>query len=319
MTYSKYLQGRFVSGHFTPIVLLCASLCMWVVSLFVDKLSPVHDGFWGAGGFLKNVVALLCLVTAAAVLGSFNLFERRVRWLASLFLWLASVSPFLFGNVTLAFSTLLLLLIVALLFHCQACGILEPMLYKMFFAVGVATLFFPGFLLLLPVFIVAPFAGNNFGFKKIMAMLLGLLTPFWLLLGGVYVFPALDVLSIPFLTGLDWLFHINFSMPSIFGGFMFVSEMLVLFPFVFSFLGSSVPGKPTLRRRLVFILSLYVYLLLMSIIFGNHGLFFAWRLPLLTIMVSYLFSLKINRLSNIYFIFLNLIWLATVPLYLWLT
>lgn len=319
LTYSKYLQGRFVSGHFTTLVLLCAALCMWAVSLFVDKLSSAHDAFWGLGGFLTAVVTLFCLVIAAVVLGSFNLFERRVRWLASLFLWLASASPFLSGNVTSAFSILFLLVIIAFMFHCQTCGILELMLYKMFFTVGIATLFFPSFLLLLPVFMFAPFAGNNFGFKKILAMFLGLLTPFWLLFGGVYVYPALEVLAMPFLTGLDGLFQINFSMPSMFGGFIFVSEMLVLFPFIFCFLGSSIPGKPTLRRRLVFILSLYVYLLLISIIFGNHELFFAWRLPLLTIMVSFVFSLKINRWSNIYFIFLNLIWLATVPLYIWLT
>lgn len=317
MTYSNNLQRKFVAGRFTPIVLLCASLCMWVGALFITT-APVTGAALFGYEWLSVVAVLLCFVAAAALLGSFTLFERRVRWLPALFLWLASLSLFLHGHVAIAFSVLLMVVIVAQLFRCQVAGNQERMLYALFLAVGTATLLSPAFLLLSPLFVVASSAGSRLGAKKLLAMLLGFVTPFWLLFGTTYVFPSLDFLIESFLMTVKELFVVDFFSFSLFRVVMLLVELSVLLPSVAIFVGSSLPGKPLLRRRLVFIYSFYVYLLLLSFVFDGYELFYALRLPWLAIMASYLFVFKINRLSNIYFIILNIAWLAIAPICVWL-
>ena len=90
MTYNKSLQVRFVSGRLTPVWLFTASLLLWVVRVVADAFLGAEMTF--AGYFVPLLLSLLCYVAATVILDVSFLFERRVRWLSAMFMWLAAVS-----------------------------------------------------------------------------------------------------------------------------------------------------------------------------------------------------------------------------------
>lgn len=96
------------------------------------------------------------------------------------------------------------------------------------------------------------------------------------------------------------------------------ADLTVLLPAAVLFAGSPVPGKPILRRRLEFLMLTCVWLMLLSWLYGNDfGLFYVWRLPAIAILASYILTLKVNKATNVYFVFINLLWLAVAAFSIW--
>lgn len=318
MICSKSLQGRFVTGRFTPLIMLCASLCMWVAGWVFIGCQPANATVGGPDNLLSGLLALVCVVLSAIVIGTFSLFERRVRWLSALFLWLAALTFPASSSLSFSFSLLLLLSVISLLFHCQLSGMPEPLLFRVYLVAGTASLVSSQFLFLVPLLLVVQFAGSTFSIRKLLAALLGFAAPFWLLYGLFFVYPPLSLLTVPFISNPWEALNISFSIPSLYAMLQMLAELFVAIPFAVMFLSSSVPGKPLLRRRLAVILFFYIYMLLLPLLAGEYAMFQLLRLPCVAIMASYMFVFKVNRLFNIYFVFINLLWLAMVPLYIWL-
>ncbi len=317
MIYNKSLQRRFVTGRFTPVILICISLCLWLTELFFKEQLCVHVVHSGVSGWLIDIGTLLCVVVSASLLGSIAFLEHRVRWMASFFLWIASLSFYASAYSANSLALLFEVIVVAVFFHCQQCGMPERLLYTASLLASVVALFVPSFILLLPLLMAIPYICGAMGVKRTLSLLLGLATPFWFFYGIEYVCPG-TLQAVGFTDGISAFFNVDFSFPPLFYLLQSFAELLILLPFAFIFISSSVPGKPLLRRRLVCILSLYIYLWFLPFVFANEGIFYLCRLPWSVVMASYIFSLKTNRVVNIYFIVVNILWLFSLPLYLWL-
>lgn len=323
MTYNRTLHGRFVSGRYTPIILVVmSSLLMlsaiWFPDLVASEiLQPSEPPFLGSA--VSRILSAVLFALAAFVISRQTFFDKRVHWKGALYMWLVAISLFANGNIVIAFVSLLYVLSVALLFAAQHSVAQVGQLFTSFMLLGVLALVTPFLLYLIPLYITFIFLANIFSVRNIAASILGLATPFWLVMGSAYVFPQAEVLSRAFTDGLPCLFEFSAPEYSTSSLLVLVLVILLLFPAAVLFMGSASPSKPLLRRRFSYIIVTSIYLLLLScFVAGGSALFYFLMLPGLAVTASYIFSMKVTRMSNIFFIIVNVIMLAIATHILWL-
>ena len=320
MTYSKSLQGRFVSSRSVPRILLGVSVLMWLVEFFFDRpINEIHIFGLQIGNVVSRSITFACFALATALMSSWYVFDRRIRWYLALFFCLPSVSFFVHGSLFFSFALNLFIILLYRIFNCKQ-G--EDNRYNLFSALtlfGVSTMLFPQFIMLLLPIVLYLWASALVGWRELLSVLLGLLTPFWFLFGIDYIFPnlliadRLDIFPIAYITSARLL------QPSFHDVFVIVTELLVLIPFVLLFFNSATPGKLLLRKRLTFFALLGFYLILLSVIYSNDFIFYyILSLPVMAVMLTYIFSLNITKFSRYYFIFINIIWLSMGACSLWL-
>ncbi len=318
MTYSRSLQGRFASWKYTPLLLVLLAALLWGAALFLMP-APSHVLWISIGGFLPVVLPVLCYIAVALLLARLHLSERRVYWMAPLYLLLTAITVTCHYNATVAASTLLFMLLMSSLLSCQPGENARGALFSAFALLCLFSFLQPQFLFLLPLFVVYMLVVNLTGAREWLSALLGLLMPFWFLFGLQYVWPSLAG-YLPTLKELA----AQLSFPSLAGitpvrVLSSVAELGIMLPAIVLFAGSSVPGKPYLRKRLLFVMLANSLLFVLSWMSGpGYGMLFAWRVPGIALLASYLFTLKITRLSNIYFIVAILFWLAIAILDIWM-
>ena len=320
MTYSKSWQGRFVSGRATAPVLLGVSLLMWLVGIFLD--APVNDlslfGF-DIGNVVSRCITFACFALSAVMMSSWYVFDRRIRWFLSLFFYMSSASLFVHTCTVYALSLFLFLLVVSRLFSCNQEEDCRYALFSAFVIFGIAMMLFPQFIMLLPVFVSYVLMMNLAGWRELMALLLGLFTPYWFLFGIDYIFPDVIGQSNFFIAPLLYVASVTPFASSLQNILIIAFGLLVLIPFVVQFPGSSTPAKPVLRKRIRFFAWLNPYLMILSLLYSQDFLlYYIFSLPALAVMLTYIFSLSITRFSRFYFVIINMILLAMVPFCLWL-
>lgn len=323
MTYNNSLQGRFFSSSYSLGVMLLVSLSLWIAGTLYGIGSK--EGLFPSlracfiNDYLARGVSLLSYVATAIVLARLYLFERRLQRLSVIFIWLSSVMMFLHADFISALSALLFVLAIAQLISCNQPQGDERALFGAFAFLSFLSLFLLYFALLLPLFIIYLVVANMCNIRNLAASLLGCITPYWLLLGVIFVFPSLDGLLLPLqfcFVDIKTVASLSFT-PLV--SILFVMEIAVWAVALYSFYSSSLPAKPLLRRRFIFLFLTNAYLLLLSLILPQaYTMFLSWRLSGFAVMVSYTFALGITRISNIYFIILNMTWLAIATICLWI-
>lgn len=280
-------------------------------------LWPVYM-FSVGGGVFSSIVPLFCYIAVAVILGMLHLHERRISWFTSLYFFLSAASLFIHNDVVSAVSAVLFIALMAALMACQPGDDAEGTLFAAFALLGLLSFLLPQFLFLLPLFVAYLFIANIFGLRRLMAAVLGLILPFWLLFGITYVWPEVAeyIPAIDSISGcLAFPIIIEFTPLRL---LLSVTEFGVMLPAMVIFATSSMPSKPFLRRRLLFMMVTNAYLLLLSLFSApNFEMLYAWRMPGTAVMASYLFSLKVTRYSNIYFVMFFIFWLAIAVLSVW--
>lgn len=320
MTYSKSLQERFVSGRFTSLVLLGLSVAMWLVGLLFD--CPVNDVcIYGLsiGNVMSRCITFACFAVSAFMWSSLYIFDRRIRWLFSLIFFLSSVSVFVHGSVAPSISLLFFLLVLYRLFSCTQGKDNRYALFSAFLIFSVATMLYPPFVMLLLPSIMYVSMLSLARIRELWAILLGLFTPYWFLFGIDYIFP--DIVEVGKLTvaPLAYITSVTLQLPSIQNIVAAVAVLLVLIPFVLTFMNSPSPGKPLLRKRLRFFALFETYIVLLSMLYcKDSDTYYIWSLPTTGIMLAYIFSLNVTGFSKYYFVIINIIWLLMAPFSLWL-
>ena len=320
MTYSKSWQGRFVSGRATAPVLLGVSLLMWLVGIFLD--APVNDlslfGF-NIGNVVSRCITFACFALAGVMMSSLYIFDRRIRWFFSLFLYMASVSLFAHTCTGYALSLFLFLLVISRLFSCNQEEDCRYVIFSAFAVSGIAILLFPQFIMLLPALALYVIMMKLAGWRELLALMLGFFTPYWFLFGIDYIFPNVIGQSNLFMAPLLYIASVTPFVYSLQNIMIIALGLLVLIPFVLLFMGASTPAKPILRKRIQFFAWLNLYLIILSLLYSQDFLFYYMlSLPALAVMLAYIFSLKVTRFSRFYFVLINLLLLAIAPLGLWL-
>lgn len=324
MTYNGTLQGYFVSGKRTSLLLLLLSVAVWSVGLFLsprpESVSWPGYPFSLPGEVLSALVPLLCYVAVAFILVSFHLHESRIHWLAPLYLFIVSVSTAIHYDVVASASTLFFMLLMRELLSCEPGETVTGSLFAAFALLGLMSFALPQFLWLLPMLVVYLFISNIAGAKNIMSAILGLLLPFWLLLGTMYVWPDVAVVMPSwdkFVASVE-LSGVADITPSRL--LLVAMELGIILPVTVLFVRSSVPSKPLVRRNFMFVMIMNCFLLLLSCFIADaFELFYAWRVPGIAVMASYLFSLKITRFSNVYFIFVFVFWILIAISGIWMS
>ena len=295
------------------------SLLLWGVSalLGVGDYNLLPDvlglGYWGS-----RLLSLFLYAAVAFMLGSLYILERRAQWLPALFLWLSAVFMVVQPCYATALSLLLLLLSLMRLFQCVADKGQECTLFGAFALLSFSSLLFVQFAFLLPLFIAYMSISRIARGRNFLAAFLGVVTPYWLLFGAVYAFPSAGVLLLPFKASLaQTAFFVGGEYALSFYVWLAI-EVAVWLVATYVYVSSFYPAKPLLRRRFLLIILLNAYLMLLSFaIPHNFLLFLVWRMPGVAIMSSYLFAMKVTRLSNICFILLNAAWLSITFICLW--
>ena len=311
----------FVTGRYSSIVLSVLSLLLWGIGAFLPY--NVQEGTANAffvssiGVYACRALSLLLYVGVAFIVNTFVILENRTPWLIGLFLWLAALLPPLQYNLAIAIALFVFIVAVTLLLSC--CYPNERRIYAVFFIYSLSVLLCPQFIYLAPLFIAYPIMTGVLGIKSFLSLLLGAVTPFWLLYGSAWVLPSLSVAKEPFEQGLQ----------SMMGGWEFVSpamavlsfalvELFIMLPAVYFFFTTSSPSKPVMRKMLAFFMLVNVYLWLLSWVRGADSLLlFAWRLPGLSLISAYLFTVKITKLSSIYFVLIYIMWLLVAAFGIW--
>ena len=322
MTCKKTLHGCFASGRFTPVLLFAFSLLLmlsafWFPASAVPVQLPQEPSFMG--GVASRLVSVLLFALSAVTISAQTFFDRRVRWVGALYLCMVAILPQANGNSTLAFSSLLFVLSLVIMFACQFSVNSVGLLYTAFMVLGFMVFVTPYAVFLVPLYLAFCFFANVFSPRGLVASLLGLATPFWLMLGTEYVLSDNGTMADYIAAGMDDAFTFSIGCDAGLPLLLLAFALLLLLPAMTTFMGSASPAKPLLRRRLSFVMLAEVYLLLLCC-FVNDGavLFYFWQLSCLSVLASYLFSGKETKLMNIYFIFINIIMVAIATESLWL-
>lgn len=316
------LHGSFANGRYTSTVLFVLSMLVLSATYWlptsVDALwQPQHPYFMS--GAVSRMLSVLMYIPAALLLSRQTFFDRAVKWKGVLYLWFVALSTFANGNATVAFAALLFLLSFVVLLFTQYATNTVGLLYTSFMLLGVLSFIVPHSLYFLPLYLLFCSMTNTLSVRGVAASLLGLLTPFWLVMGTAYVLPGVNVITESFLAALPAIFDVEFPSFSLPNMLLLIFELSVLLPAMFLFVGGTSPAKPLLRRRLSFVVVAFVYLLLLcTIVSGGVPFFYACQLPFVAILASYVLARKETKLLNIYFVILNVLMIAIATSPLWL-
>ena len=316
------LQGSFANGRYTSTVLFVLSMSVmlaayWMPPIVETMTQPAVPEFMD--GFVAHIVSMLIYLFASLLLSRQTFFDRAVKWKGALYLWFVALSTFANGNATVAFAALFFLLSFVVLLFTQYATNTVGMLFTSFMLLGVLSFIVPHSLYFLPLYLLFCSMTNTLSVRGVAASLLGLLTPFWLVMGTAYVLPGVNVITESFMAALPAIFDVEFPSFSLPNMLLLIFELSVLLPAMFLFVGGTSPAKPLLRRRLSFITVAAVYLLLLcTIVSGGVPFFYACQLPFVAILASYVLARKETKLLNIYFVILNVLMIAIATSPLWL-
>ena len=315
------LHGAFTNGRYTSTVLIVLSMLVFVAAYWlpvsVDDVSQQAVPPF-MGGAVSHILSALLYILSAFVLSRQSFFDSNVRWKGALYLWFAALSTFVNGDAAMAFAALLFLLSFVLLLFAQYSADPTGPLFTSFMLLGVQAFVTPYTLLSIPLFLLFCFMTNTLSARGIAASVLGLLTPFWLVLGTAYLLPGVAGLTESFVAGLPVVFDVGLPTISLLDILLLLFVLAVLLPALFLFVGSSSPAKPLLRRRLSFVLVASVYMMILSLAFGGGAPFFyVCQLPFVAILASYVLARKETKLMNVYFVIVNVLMSAVATYPLW--
>ena len=321
MISKRSLHRIFVSSRNTPLFLLVVSLVFILPAIIVPSPVVQHpfmvvEGV-SATPFTK-ILSVLIYAVAAFVMSLQNFFENRVRWMAMVFIWLVAISVFPLDNCWVALSVLLYVVSFSVLFLSQNAVAFVQVIYTAFAIVGFASLLTPLFLYLIPPFLLFSFYTQVMGPRGLTAAILGIVTPYWLLFGGEYVFPGLQCITEPFLSAVDNVF--SFALPhlNLADILLLVISLTVLLSAVAIFFGRTSLAKPLLRRRISYLMWQNLYLILLACFVEQAWpVFYSWSLPAQAVLLAFVFSGKPTKVSNICFVLTCIYMLAVAVYSLW--
>ena len=316
---SSTLQRRFVTGRLTLIFLLSASLLLWIATAFLGTGSVANVSMPTAlPAWMGGVLSFVAYMAVAYITNSFVVIEGRVSWVGGVLMWLTALFAFLQKGLLLPLSLLALSVVLSVVISCFKRPGIQLWVYSAFALLSLLTLFVPCAAYLFVLFIVYMVLTEVISIRNILAATLGVLTPVWILFCLSLRFSSIETLlnvSMQNVADVAQLSLLQFT-PQITA--LMIVEAIVMFPCAVSFARSASPAKPLMRKMLTFFITMGIFLWLLSFVKGDDfSLLFAWRLPSLSIMMAYLFTVKINRLTNIYFILVNILFIAVAVLELW--
>lgn len=252
-------------------------------------------------------------------MSAYIILERRVVWQPCMYMFVAAVVFNVLPDASAFFSMLLPVVIMGLLFRCDASGNIVQSLYTLFAVTAALSLLFPQLLLLLPLLLLYPVLGGKLSARMFFAALLGVATPLWVTFALVYLFPSLSRFvdyPLGYIAALQQMSGVALSPAML---LMLVAELIVALPAMIHFFVTATIGRTYLRRRMIFCIILDVFLWLAGWLCPEFFvLFFVWRLPVYSLLSSYFFSVLPPKMSNVYIMSSLFLWLASMIVEVWI-
>ena len=318
---SNSLQRLFITGRFTLTFLLAGAFLLWVASWLWDNTEvwnyslplPFVLPVW-----LERVVSFALYMGVALILNSFIIIEGRTPWLGGIMVWFTGLFISLQSDMAVPLSLLMSIVTLSILFSCHGSNGVERRIFVAFMSLGVCSLLFPQFAYMPPLFFLYLAMISVMSARGVMAAFLGAITPYWLYLGTTLVFSLYDTAWSHIVAGWNHISAIDFIDFSISETALYVLEIVIMIISTILFAEGYNPTKPLMRKTLKFFMLMNLYLLIIAVFKAqDNDMLMAWRLPGLAVMSAYIYSYKVTKLFNIYFVVLNIWWLMVAILKLW--
>ena len=308
------------------MTLLICSLIFWGAGALLGVGLPgsrasewMGDRLMAIDTLLLRGASLLLFVVAASLAGSFMVPERRMTWQSMMMMWYAATTFGIQLDVPAALTLLLFVVVIGLLYRCDEVVDARHLLYSIFAIVTTIALFFPQFIILLPLLLLYPATSSKLTIKSFFATLLGVVTPVWLVAALVYLFPQLQ----PLLDRSKEQFATLLQAPRVVVTPSMLLrqgvELAVTVPAIIHFCFTATVGRIYLRRRMIFGMALYAVLWLAGWLQPQlYSLYFIWRLPVMAMLAAYIFPALPPKTSNIYMLSTIILWAATAIVELWI-
>ncbi|MGL4520021.1 MAG: hypothetical protein ACRCUJ_10150 [Phocaeicola sp.] len=301
------IQRIIATGGFTLPVAIVLSALLWIAN---------------GGGWSELLTGFIHLVTGYLLIElntSYSLIRTRTSFHVTLYTLFVGVSLFLHPYQTVWFTIPLFLLALHQLFQSLESADKIVSLYHSFLLLGCTILLDPHFLLLLPLFWIGMFILHSASAKGFFATLLGLATPYWLLLGYSFLNEEFSYLtslwhSISALAPFDY--GTTPSLPQL---LLMGSILLLTLICSFYYLNHTYLDKSRTRTYFYFLLLAQLTLYGSIAIFPQQtALFFALSLPISALIGGHFFTLTHNRFSNLFFITIFVMIITATTYYVWM-
>lgn len=309
-TQQKITMGKFV----LPIVMLF-SIAIWTAVYLTRPaavIEPSTSPFWNLlVSYLPHepfgrIMNLICYGVVGYFLIEFNntfaIIRLRATIQTSIYFIVISACPQLYELNAGSFAVLLMSTSIYFLF--QSYQVVKPaiLIFYSWLCLGVASVLFPQFLYLTPLYLIGAYNFQSLNFKSFFAGIMGLLLPLWFLVAYAFFCSQTEVLYSLFVE------LINFEMINIFAvkSWQIATLAFIFVFFVIAMVHSLATGwqdKIRTRSYLNFFSLMEFFLFILILLQPHH---FVVLLPLLLVGFSFLsghfLALAKNRISNIYFI-----------------
>lgn len=324
----KGFLERTLRSSVTPIIGILFFLILWggvLLSLYGDPVAPVSITPFGyeytlsmnGQAAISSILFLLDMYLLYRIISEFGLFNIRTAFAPGLFIALIGGSWFLIplhsGNICLA--VMLLAIYILLTTYQQRHAITE---YVTSYALlGIITILSPKWMLLIPVFIIGCGLIQSLTLRTFMAAIIGLILPYWIGGGLLFLFDEMDHFFIPFIQLAEFcpIQHDELSLHQITA---LVLLLFLVIPSMFHYPGSSfsIREKARICYNILFVMfvSTLVLVLLQPCLVNE---FYPLLTAVASIFVTQMLISARGRFRSIYFLILLLLYLIFITQPIW--
>ena len=269
------------------------ALVVWLLAGLVS-----HELWLPFACFVATVYVMVELSNSDALL------RVRSRMVSGVFMALSCTACFLFDNLQGGVVQLCMALSLYLLFQTYQSPQSVGRIYYAFLFIGVASLFFPQLLLFVPLlWVLMATQLQVYGWRVIIASLLGLLTPAWLIVSWLIFKGDLSIVT-------EWVNELTaFSLPFVENGLNLLQIAVLVFVAVLGIVGiihfwyKSFEDKTRVRLLYGFLTALSVTFVIAMILAPRHY-DPLMRLTIVSVspLVAHYFTFTRTRLTNILFL-----------------
>lgn len=306
LLFLLFWGGRL--GGFSGEPLPESSLSIFGLSV---PLSPL------AGGIVSMVLYAISAYLLSRIIGEYQLYNTRTHFPTGLFLGLVAASSFLipFPSGGLCLVLVLFMLYVLMSTYQRRDAVGEYVIGFSLFSL--ASIFFPKWLLFVPVLLVGGNMLQSLTPRTFMAAVIGLIVPYWIGAGVLFMFDKLSLFVVPFeeLIRFDAIVYSGLTLRELAAAFMLLFLAIpgfVLFPSTLFSIKEK--ARVCYQFMLLMAVAVLLFMLLQPTLFS--GLF-----PMLTgiacLFVTQMLISSKSRMGGVYLLLLVVFFVAYCTLPLW--
>lgn len=324
---SKYFQNKLVTGSIPLLVASIIASVYWLLTpesgnAFTDSSHLIRE-LTAAYPYFRfyNLCGYLLLIFSMWMIWGTVTRHVVIRVPSTLYLSVFILLSAIFLPHMLQTGNILVCLLLGsffFLFHTYQC--IEPvsLTFQGFFLYGIASLFFPQLLWLLPLFIIMQAGLYNVTVRTLFAGIMGFILPYWFLLGYTSYIRDWSLFSVFFQEISDFR-SIDYSCISISEWINLAAMLLMTLWCAFQYAGNNYQDKIRTRVFMFYIMTTEAIILLMLFLQPHlHALLLPLAITCSSIIIGQYFAVTRSKQSFISLIILLVMLVALFILNIWM-